>query len=218
MANLGRRGVERDYAAELTNSRKTAWTVAAGSLGVAACAVLAVALLAPLKTEKAVLIRVDNTTGAAEVVQEIADAKTTYGEVVDKYWLNQYVLNRESYDYNTIQMNYDATALLSAPDVQTEFFKTYEGPQSRDKQLLNSARVIVGVKSITPTAKGGTAVVRFTTTTRHNDGRTVGPEHWIATLGYTYVNAPISEKDRRVNPLGFQVTSYRVDPETVQSQ
>ncbi|WP_276662626.1 type IV secretion system protein [Thauera aminoaromatica] len=39
--------------------------------------------------------------------------------------------------------------------------------------------------------------------------------NWIATIGYTYVNAPISAQDRRINPLGFQVYSYRVDPESV---
>lgn len=212
------RGVERDYVGELQKSRTVAWRIAGGSLAVAASACAAVALMAPLKSVETVVLRVDNATGAVDVVQKMADQLTSYGEVVDKYWLNQYVLNREGYDYNTIQMNYDATALLSSPDVQGEFFRIYEGAQARDKVLGNGARVLVTVKSITPNEKLGTAVVRFSTITRRNDGRTEGGADWIATLAYKYVKAPISEQDRRVNPLGFQVTSYRVDPETVVSR
>lgn len=212
------KGVERDYVAELQKSRGVAWKVAAGSLAVAACASLAVALMAPLKTIETVVLRVDNATGAVDVVQKMAEQETSYGEVVDKYWLNQYVLNRESYDYNTIQMNYDATALLSSPDVQGEFFKTYEGALARDKVLGNGARILTTVKSITPNEKLGTAVVRFSTVTRRTDGRLEGAADWIATMAYKYVQAPISERDRRVNPLGFQITSYRVDPETVVSR
>lgn len=208
-------GVERDYAHELDKSRRTAWRVAIAASALAGCAVLAVAAMAPLKSVEPFVIRVDNATGAAELVQTMSDAPASYGEVVDRYWLNQYVLNREAYDYYTIQQNYDTTALLSAPDVQTEYFRTYEGPQARDKVLQNSARVLVTVKSITPNPKLKTAIVRFSTQQRHHDGRALPVEDWIATMGYSYVNAPISEKDRRINPLGFQVTSYRVDPEIV---
>lgn len=36
----------------------------------------------------------------------------------------------------------------------------------------------------------------------------------IATIGYEYANQPMREEARRINPLGFIVKSYRVDPET----
>ena len=38
---------------------------------------------------------------------------------------------------------------------------------------------------------------------------------WIATIAFTYTRAPMSEPDRLRNPLGFQVTSYRADPEVI---
>lgn len=38
---------------------------------------------------------------------------------------------------------------------------------------------------------------------------------WIATIAFTYTRAPRSEPDRLRNPLGFQVTSYRADPEVI---
>jgi type IV secretion system protein VirB8 len=39
--------------------------------------------------------------------------------------------------------------------------------------------------------------------------------HWAATLVFKYSGAPMAEKDREVNPLGFQVTEYRNDPDAV---
>lgn len=209
------KGLERDYVGEVLRSRSLWQKVAVGALGLASVAVAAVAMLTPLKTEKVVVLRVDNSTGNVEVVNTLADPKATYGEVVDKYFLNQYVLHRESYDYNTIQTDYDATALLSAPDVQREFFASYEGPESRDKVLKNSARIVVSIRSITPNPTLHTAVVRFSTQRIDRDGTLVPAQDWIATMAYAYVAAPTAEGDRRVNPLGFQVTSYRVDPETV---
>lgn len=38
--------------------------------------------------------------------------------------------------------------------------------------------------------------------------------HWAATLVFKFSDAPMAEKDRAVNPLGFQVTEYRTDPDT----
>jgi type IV secretion system protein VirB8 len=209
------KGLERDYVGEVLKSRSMWQKVAIASLTIAGASVVAVMVMSPLKTVESRVIRVDNNTGYTEAVNTLADAKPSYGEAVDRYWLNQYVLNRESYDYNTIQSTYDATALLTAPGAQKEFFKLYEGQQGRDKQLKNSVRLVVTVKSIVPNAQNHTAVVRFGVERHHLDGQIDPPENWIATLAYNYVNAPTSETDRRVNPLGFQVSSYRVDPETV---
>jgi type IV secretion system protein VirB8 len=37
--------------------------------------------------------------------------------------------------------------------------------------------------------------------------------HWAATITFKYSNAPMKENDRAINPLGFQVTEYRNDPD-----
>jgi len=39
---------------------------------------------------------------------------------------------------------------------------------------------------------------------------------WISTVRYRYVDAPMSLEDRLINPLGFQVVSYRRDAETIE--
>jgi len=39
--------------------------------------------------------------------------------------------------------------------------------------------------------------------------------NWAAVVTYRYSNAEMSADDRLTNPLGFQVTRYRRDPETL---
>ncbi|MCV4639752.1 type IV secretion system protein [Citrobacter freundii] len=39
------------------------------------------------------------------------------------------------------------------------------------------------------------------------------PQRWIAIMGYEYKSLAMNAEQRYVNPLGFRVTSYRVNPE-----
>jgi type IV secretion system protein VirB8 len=55
------------------------------------------------------------------------------------------------------------------------------------------------------------ATIRFHRAVRQ--GATVTESDWIATVAFRYTKAPMAEADRLRNPLGFQVTSYRADPE-----
>lgn len=211
------RGLERDYMAEVLRSRQVAWYLAIGSSSLLAVAMLALLCLIPLKTTIPYVVRPDSaTTGAPEILTTLREREVSYGEVVDNYFLNQYVLNREGYDYNTIQNAYNTTALLSDPEVQREYYAIFEGAQARDTVLKDRAKIIVQVRSITPTSENGIAVVRFSTQIKHNNGSIEPLRNWIATIGYVYKkDAAMSEVDRRINPLGFQVTSYRIDPETL---
>ena len=41
---------------------------------------------------------------------------------------------------------------------------------------------------------------------------------WVAVVRYRYSGAPMKLEDRFINPLGFQVTGYRKDPEAITPQ
>lgn len=144
------RGLERDYIGELLASRRNAWLL----VGIFAClaAVSFVAALFALRRSPPppVILRVDNATGAVDMLTTMKESANSYGEIVDTYWLNQYVLNRESYDYNNIQMFYETTALLSTEEVQKEYYANFEGENTRDKVLSNHTRILVTIRSITP--------------------------------------------------------------------
>lgn len=210
------RGLERDFVGELIASRKVAFRLAYIAGGLAIVAVAAVAMLAPLKKTDVVVVKVDKATGYTEVATKLQQQSPTQGEATDMYWLRQYVLKRETYDYNTVQDDYNTTMLLSSSKVQSLYSQLYAGKNGLDKQLKDNFRIVVGTKSVTisPTAPG-TAVVRFWTEKRQTTPQVNPPvrENWIATIGYEYLNAKMTAQDRLVNPLGFQVTTYRVDAE-----
>lgn len=209
------RGLERDYIGEIMVSRKIAWRVALGLGLLALFALIAAFVAVKREAPTPMVLRVDNATGSVDVLSTIGKHEKTYGEIVDIYWLNTYVLNRESYDYNSIQMLYDTTALLSTPEVQREYYSIYDGQDARDKVLKDHTRIIVKILSITPDSGGGKATVRYTSQEKSSNGQVGTLNHLIATIAYKYTDAPISLVDRRINPLGFQVTSYRTDPESV---
>ena len=211
------RGLERDYIGEILKSRKTAWQVCGLVAALGFMGLIAGIMGTKRDAPTPLVLRVDNATGAVDVITAMRQSETSYGETIDKYFLNLYVLDRESYDYHTIQQLYDTTALLSTDDVQKEYGAMFEGEKSRDKILNNHTRIIAKVRSITLGNSGESAVVRFTTQVKHSNGSIEPAKNYVATIGYIYVSAPISEENRRINPLGFQVTSYRVDHESVLS-
>src|SRR5690349_702890 len=189
------RGLERDYLEELVRSRRAAWRVAAGAAVLAAAALAAVVALVPLKRVEAFVLRVDNATGAVDLVTTLRDGQASYGEVVDRYFLNKYVLAREGYEYDTLQTAYDTTALMSSDDVQREYAALFDGPNARDKVFTNRARIVVNVRSIVPGTSRNTAVVRFARHLSHRDGSSGAEENLIATIGFRYVAVAMREQD-----------------------
>lgn len=189
----------------------------AGAATVAAVGMsIALAGITPLKTVEPFIVRVDNNTGLTDVVATRKNQTIENEEVINKYWLAQYVRYRESYDWQTIQSTYDATRLLSSEDEKARFAAIYEKPNAPDKFFGANYRVKVKIRNIS--FVGDTAQVRFTKTLAptvpQNSGVTT-VENLIATIAFDYKNTPDKEENFLVNPLGFQVLSYRTDPEVL---
>lgn len=200
----------------IERSERRAWKTA-GAFGFAfVLAVVAIVLMMPLKKTEPFIVRVDNTTGHTDLVTALSQKGVGYDEVMDKYWLSQYVRARETYDWYTIQKDYDTVGLLSTPSVGKTYAGLYEGDNAIDKKNGASVREIVEILSVVPTGSG-IGTVRFIKTNKRADDSGVGTStRWIATIGYEYRNPSIfKESARLINPLGFQVTSYRLDPEIV---
>jgi type IV secretion system protein VirB8 len=210
------RGLERSFIREVLRSRRHAWYVAggAGALAFFALMVLAVHIKEASQPVAPFILRVDNATGATDVVSVMRESQTSYGEVIDQYWITQYVIHHESYDYQTIQADYNATGLMSTPDVAADYHKVFEGDQGRQTTLADKARITVELAS-PPLIDSdtSTATARFTTVVHYHNNRPDEVRRWIATIAYKYVNAPMRPQDRLINPLGFQVTSWRIEPD-----
>ena len=212
-----KQGLERDLLTEILTSRRNAWRMATAAVIMAILASIALATIFPLKEPaRPYVVRVNEATGDIEHVTQLGNGQEDYGERMARYFLQQYVLACEGYDWNTIQNNYDRCGLFSSPDVQRGYYAKFQdnpktGEKGLDKRYGKQTRVLIKVRSITPGPKH-TATVRFTRRIE-TDNLSPSSEQLIATLSYQYVNTPMSESIGRDNPLGFQVTTYTTDTE-----
>lgn len=204
---------DRIQAAE--RSRRVAWAVAGVAGLLAITAVAAVAALAPLKSVEPYVVRVDRTTGAVEVLTALRSAKpVTYDEAVTKHFLDTYVRARESWLPAAAEANFRQAAIMSTPIEQQRWADLFRPANPQSPQVvygpLGEAQVTVrAVSFVAP----GVANVRFHRIVR--TAQQVTESDWIATVAFAYTKAPLAEGDRLRNPLGFQVSSYRADPEVV---
>lgn len=196
-------------------SEARAWRSAKGLGLLLALETVAVALMLPLKTTVPYVVEVDRETGAASIL-EVSDGKPLpASDIQDKYWLSQYVLARESYDYRTLENDYLKVRELSLPQVFEPYASQFgDKADSLEKRLGDAKQHRIELISVVPNGNG-IATVRFRKTVRNTASGLVESEsRWTATLGYEYrppKKAP--ESTRLVNPFGFRVTSYRADEE-----
>lgn len=196
-------------------SRRTAWRITGVSLVLSCLAVSALAVLVPLKTVEPYVIRVDNTTGIVDIVHSLKGGDTTYNESINKYFAQVYVRAREGYFRETADVSYRTVGLLSGNTEQQRYFDFFNPKNSQSPLVVfgKYTKVNITVKS-TSFIKPNVALVRFVKEVIHGPDR---PElsHWASTITFKYVGAPMSDADRAVNPLGYQVTDYRTDPESL---
>ena len=212
---------EHDRQHRLAQSERRAWRVAGASLVVAIACALALASLAPFKTIVPYVISVDRASGNAEVMSTADARSVSHQQLNDKHWAARYVVARESYLWKLLQHDYDTVLALSADEVGREYAKVYDGPQARDKKYGPNTDMRIEVLSVTlPPDEVGKAVVRFEKRVRRMEADNAEPaQTFVSTLAYEYKGSMLGkEKQLIMNPLGYRVTAYRVDSETIDAK
>ena len=193
---------------------KLAWTIAAVSALLAVVAVFALAMLTPLKTVQPYVIRVDRSSGETEIVTALKGSQPrTYEDAVNRYFISQYVRLREGWLNNAARENAYTIMLMSD---QGEAQRYLAGVQSSNRTAPSNIYgdkgcVSISIRTISflsPTV----AQVRYTKVITYGQSAPTA-QNWNAILTFKYTTAPELEKDRNLNPLGFQVVNYRSDPE-----
>lgn len=170
--------------------------------------------LAPLKAVEPYVIQVDNDTGRTSVLAPLAEKPLTQNEAVTKYFVVKYILARETYDPQDLNLNYDQVRMMSTLEEASRFEDFIRGPESPIEKFNNTITRAVRVISVS-FLNQKTAQVRFKTTQTQVGSNEKRDNHWIATLSYQFLNSPMDEEVRMSNPLGFQIQTYRVDQEVI---
>jgi type IV secretion system protein VirB8 len=202
---------------EIAMSRRVAWIVAAVLGGIALLEAIALILLMPMKTVVPYTLLVDRQTGYVETLKPLERKTIAPDTALVRSFLVQYVIARESFDTDSIKDSYRKVALWSAQAARARYVADTQAsnPQSALATLPRRAVVEVQVRSVSSLGPD-TALIRYTTNRTDSGTQAGSPLYWAAVVKYRFSGAAMSAEDRLVNPLGFQVTRYRSDAETLQ--
>lgn len=202
--------------ADLERSRRTAWVVAGVASAIALLLAIALVILLPLKKVEPYTLLVDRQTGAVEALKPLQAQTIAPDAALTRSFLVQYVIARESFYTDSYDGDYRKVTLWSAGNARRAYIDRMQpnNPASPLAYVPRGGTVAVEVRSVSPLG-GNRAMVRFTTLTSTPGAQGKTAQYWVAVIGYTYSAAEMSEADRLLNPLGFQVTSYRRDAESL---
>lgn len=178
-------------------------------------AVGAVLLLTPLKDVVPYVVRVDNATGAADIVRAGGEAKSQE-QIDDEFWLTSYVRFRENYNFADSDAMYSVVELMSYADTFTEYKNFQLSKKGYTETLGSNRQMRVDVRGVTflerDEKKGtGTAQIRLVKTVVDRNGvpdPNIKPAVWQTTVTYDYKNPPKKREQEWINPRGFGAKSY----------
>ncbi|TZF91491.1 virB8 family protein [Cognatilysobacter lacus] len=220
---------ELTVADQARRSERRAWWVAATSCLVSLILAGGYFYFLPLKEKVPYLVMADAYTGTATVARldgNWGQQDITISEAVNKSNVAHFVTARESYDIALMRLrDWTTVYTMSAPSVAAGYTALHgkDNPARPYNTYGDKAAIRVKILSITlindASGRPTGATVRFQRTLYDKStGRTAPLDSKIATLAFTYkANLAMDEKYRIENPLGFQVTTYRVDNDYAES-
>ncbi|MBD7987184.1 type IV secretion system protein [Luteimonas sp. Sa2BVA3] len=204
-------------------SERRAWRVAAVASMLALLLGAGYLRVMPLKERVPFLVMADASSGNATVArldEDFRHKSVSASEAIARANVAGFISLRESYDVAMMNLrDWRAVHAMSAPEVGKEYAALHaaNNADSPFNTWGRSRAIRVRILSIQlldgPDGAPGGATVRFQRSVYDKaSGATRPLDSRIATLGFTYNLAlRMDEPDRLENPLGFQVTSYRVD-------
>ncbi|MDR3444997.1 MULTISPECIES: type IV secretion system protein [unclassified Dyella] len=205
-------------------SERRAWWVAFSAIGMSLILAGGYFYMLPLKEKVPFVVMADAYTGTSTVARltdDFNNKRITTSEAINRSNIAHFVLARESYDSAMINLRDWATVqTMSASSVASAYTELYSPRNEASPSKIYGRNRAVRVKILSIVLLGGGpdtppkgATVRFQRSVYDKQtGATVPLDSKIATISFTYkTNLRMDEQYRIENPLGFQVTEYRVD-------
>jgi type IV secretion system protein VirB8 len=185
-----------------------------------------VARLAPLKSVEPYLIQIDEKTGITQRVTPVTRDRYAADPAVDRYFTTLYLRTRESYNISVLRQNYNTARLMSTAPVFRKYRQQIdpntEGSMAqklgaygqRDVKIRSMAYITDPSAEKAKKAPSASKIIQARITTTElapNQGET--EKYWIVTVTFEYADLSLNEADQLLNPLGYTVTSYQIQPE-----
>jgi type IV secretion system protein VirB8 len=205
-------------------SEKRAWWVAFTAVALSLILAGGYFYMLPLKEKVPYIVMADAYTGTstvARLTEDFTNRQVTTSEAINRSNIAHFVLAREAYDYALINLRDWSTVLtMASPQVATAYTTLYQPGNPGNPYATYGKNSAIRVKLLSIVLLGGGqgqipkgATVRFQRSVYEKiTGVTRPLDSKIATMEFTYkANLKMDDTSRIENPLGFQVTNYRVD-------
>lgn len=205
-----------DREAQRERSRRRAWLIVWVLAGIAVLEAFALIAMAPLKTVVPYTILVDRQTGYTTMLDPAKPATLGGDEALKRSMLVQYVVAREEFSFAQVRGDYRKVMSWSGGVARAAYARDMAAtnPDSPVARYGRNAQVEIYPKSVSDLSEGS-AMVRFDLVETGQDGRASAPIPYAAVVTYRFQPRAMSVEERFLNPLGFEVTRYRRDPEAV---
>lgn len=206
------------------HSERRAWWVALSALGMSLILAGGYFYMLPLKEKVPYLVMADAYTGTSTVARLTdgpAQRRISTSEAINRSNVAHFVIARESYDLALLNLrDWTTVQTMASSGVKADYTRLYSSmnPDSpykiygKDKAIRIRLLSIVLIGAGQDAAPRG-ATVRFQRSLYDKQSGATQPlDSKIATMEFTYkANLEMDDRNRIENPLGFWVTSYRVD-------
>lgn len=203
-------------------SERRAWWVAGTSVVISLILTGGYFYMLPLKEKVPYLVMANPYTGdvaASRLVPDVMDKQLTSNEAINRSNVQRFVMARESWDSDRRYSDWRLPYLMGTGEVVTELrMQSQKTNPSNPANLYGQksavrVRILSTVLSRKPDGGYSGATIRFQRSLfDKTSGGTRVLDSKIATMTFAYSkNLRLDDSDRVQNPLGFQVTSYRVD-------
>ncbi len=209
---------EADFIFGPRRRERIAYLVAAAGVIIGLAGFVGAITLFPLKTVETFVVVVDKETGDMDRVAAVEARTLDESDAIIQANLVAYVDDRETFDLTDGDQRINSVLQRSDEDASRTLRELWSSTNSEYPITVygRDAKIDVVIRSVNQ-IEPGVAQVRFTRTLRRpRDNRTV-TRPYVATIGYEF-RPETRQRLQQVwaNPLGFVVTSYRVDAETLE--
>lgn len=171
--------------------------------------IIAVTKISTSKKFDPFVIQIDDSTGSAKVVTPVTEDVLSRDDSLTRYFIKRYISARESYnpvDFTTLAQ--DTVRLLSGTQVFWEYRSYINNKDTNPvtKYGQNNTTYIT-VKSWSK-LEDSKYVVRFAV---HETTGAMKVYNKIAIVKVSYASIELTESERDINPIGLQITGYKVD-------
>lgn len=177
-------------------------------------------MLMPLKRVEPFVVRVDNSTGVADIVPLYA-GDANWDQTVTRYFLTHYITVCERFNFATAESDYEECGALQASRRNQAWSALWSktNPSSPLNVHKDGSSVRAQVESVSFFRRGNgvtdLAQVRYVKAERQGSDGEERFTHWIATLQYVYTPPSQDPRVRRWNPLGFKIVELVTEPEVI---